>query len=171
MREDKILGLSLTEQLRHMLLVGLEQPFMVFRVELADDTIIQIGKKISQAQADLSCCPDVVPRDGIDVRAPPLQDERLRGTFLTHIPCGSITLFILGSKRNRIFERENLKFAFAKPKQNGLIQEQAIRIQGDPEARQICGKLPQDTISPNTHRAPATVSPIRNTRRALRSGE
>ena len=68
-----------------MLLIGLEKPFVVFSVKLADNTIIQVGEEISQAQADLSCCPDVVPRDGIDVRAPPLQDERLRGTFLTHI--------------------------------------------------------------------------------------
>ena len=42
-REDKILGLPLTQQLRRMLLVGLEQSVVVFRVELADDAIIQVG--------------------------------------------------------------------------------------------------------------------------------
>ena len=153
-----------------MPIVCLEQSFVVFRVDVPDHAVTQFRKEVRQAQADLAADTDIVPWQRVQVGSAQLQDQCFCGSVLASVPGGPVAFLVFRSECDGILEGQHLEAAFPKAVKDALVQQQIVRVAGNPEAGQVGGELPQDAIDPGAHDASAFCSPTRSIRTALRSG-
>ena len=169
-RENEVLGRAFSQRLRRMPVVRVEESLVLFRVDVPDNTVAQLGEKVRQAQADLAALADIVPWQRVQVGSAQLQDQCFRGSVLASVPGGAVAFLVFRSECDGILEWQHLEAAFPKAVKDALVQQEIVRVAGNPEAGQVGGKLPQDAIDPGAHDASAFSSPTRSIRTALRSG-
>src|SRR5690606_8303875 len=104
MGQDEVLGRSCSQRLSGVSVVCQKQGFMVLGVHLPDYAIAPPRKQVGQAQADLTSHPDVVPGKRVQIGSTQLQNKRVCRSFFAPVPSSSITLLILRSESDGIFE-------------------------------------------------------------------